>query len=262
MDTKNFLLHLPPLLLVISSTMPLAQAAPACSAKSGVHTAALVELYTSEGCSSCPPADRTLNALQGGALVVPLALHVTYWDHIGWRDPFGQDRFDLRQRHLLDGQRLRVAYTPQFFVAGRELRGWSGGLAGAIRAVNDRPAPVTITLTTAPSARGVVLDAAVQSAAGAGPSAGALYIAVAESGLDSQVARGENGGATLHHDAAARLLFGPVALVNGKAQLRQDAALPAGWRRDRLQAVAFVQEQGGPAILQALGAGVCAARGL
>jgi len=241
--------------------MSMAHARPACSVKSGVRTAALVELYTSEGCSSCPPADRALNALPGGALVVPLALHVTYWDHIGWRDPFGQERFDLRQRQLLDSQRRRVAYTPQFFVGGRELRGWSANLAGTIRAVNERTAPVTITLATAPSSRGIVLDAAVQPAAGAGHSAGALYVAVTESGLDSQVARGENGGATLHHDAAARLLLGPVALVNGKAHLRQDAALPPGWRRARLQAVAFVQEQDGPAILQALGAGVCTAGG-
>lgn len=251
-------MRLPFLLLVVS----MAQAEPACSVKSGVRTAALVELYTSEGCSSCPPADRALTALLGDALIVPLALHVTYWDQLGWRDLLAQDQFDMRQRQLLDGQKRRVAYTPQFFVGGRELRGWTTSLASTIRAVNDRTAAVTITLATAPSARGILLDAAVQAAAGTGRSAGALYVAVTESGLDSQVARGENGGATLHHDAAARLLFGPVALVDGKAQLRQDAVLSPGWRRERLQAVAFVQEQGGPTILQALSTGVCAARAL
>jgi hypothetical protein len=255
MNTRNFLSHV----LIACSVTSVAQAQPACTVKSGGPTAALVELYTSEGCSSCPPADRAINALQGGALVVPLALHVTYWDNIGWRDPFGQGQFDDRQRTLLDQQRLHVAYTPQFFVAGRELRGWSTSLLATIRAINARPAPVTISLASTPSPRGMVLDATVQPAVGTGRSAGSLYLAVTESGLDSRVTRGENGGATLHHDAAARLLFGPVALVDGKAQLHRDVVLPAGWRRDRLQAVAFVQEQGGPAILQALGTASCRA---
>jgi len=242
----------------------LANAQPRCSVTSGRHTAALVELYTSEGCSSCPPADRALNALQAGggpALVVPLALHVTYWDQIGWRDPFGQDRFDARQRALLDRQRLRVAYTPQFFVAGSELRGWSSSLASTIAATNARPAPVTLTLDSKPTATGVAVDARAVAVAGRG-GAGDLYVALTESGLDTRVLRGENGGATLHHDAAARVLLGPVPLVNGAAQLHQDVAVPAGWRRDRLQAVAFVQEQGGPAILQALSTASCPARGI
>lgn len=255
MNTRNFLSTV----LIACSATSVASAQPACTVKSGGPTAALVELYTSEGCSSCPPADRAINALKGGALVVPLALHVTYWDNIGWRDPFGQDQFDERQRTLLDQQRLHVAYTPQFFVAGRELRGWSTSLSATIRAINARPAPVTITLASTPSPRGMALDATVQPASSAGRSAGSLYVAVTESGLDLRVTRGENGGATLHHDAAARLLFGPVALVDGKARLQQDVALPAGWRRDRLQAVAFVQEQGGPAILQALGTASCRA---
>ncbi len=251
MNTRNirsaalFLLFLP----ILGKTQP------ACSVTSGAQTAALVELYTSEGCSSCPPADRALNALHATgapALVVPLALHVTYWDQIGWRDPFGQDKFDTRQRALLDQQRLRVAYTPQFFVAGRELRGWSSSLAATIASVNARRAPVKLTLQSAPTAAGMAVDARVVPAGAHRGSTGNLYVALTESGLDSRVLRGENGGATLHHDAAARILLGPVALVNGTAQVHQDVAVPAGWRRERLQAVAFVQEQGGPAILQAL----------
>lgn len=234
----------------------LTHAQPACSVTSGAQTAALVELYTSEGCSSCPPADRALNGLHG--LVVPLALHVTYWDQIGWRDPFGQGQFDERQRALLDQQHLHTAYTPQFFVAGSELRGWSSKLAATIAATNARPAPVTLTLGSKPSATGVALDVRAVAAASR---TGLLYLALTESGLDSHVLRGENGGATLHHDAAARVLFGPVPLVNGKAQLHQDVPVPAGWRRDHLQAVAFVQEQDGATILQALSTASCAAKG-
>jgi hypothetical protein len=261
-NTRN--IHSAALILLLLPI--LGNAGPVCNVTSGTQTAALVELYTSEGCSSCPPADRVLNALHADgrpALVVPLALHVTYWDQIGWRDPFGPDRFDMRQRQLLDQQRLRVAYTPQFFVAGRELRGWSSSLAGTIASINARRAPVTLTLSSKPSALGMVLAAGVVPAAGENRrSTGALYVALTESGLDTRVLRGENGGATLHHDAAARILLGPVPLVNGTAQFHQDVAVPAGWRRERLQAVAFVQEQDGPAILQAVGTAACQARGM
>src|SRR6266571_7732487 len=79
-------------------------AGPACSAYSGAHTTALVELYTSEGCDSCPPADHWLSSLFGRGLrpdqVVPLALHVDYWDYIGWKDPFAKGEFSVRQRKL------------------------------------------------------------------------------------------------------------------------------------------------------------------
>src|SRR5262245_46497383 len=72
-----------------------------CKATSGRNTTALVELYTSEGCDSCPPADRWLSSLaQAPQKVVPIALHVDYWDYIGWKDPYAQQRFSARQRKL------------------------------------------------------------------------------------------------------------------------------------------------------------------
>jgi len=96
-----------------------------CSAQSGPHTAALVELYTSEGCDSCPPADRWLQGLaaQGFApgRVVPLSLHVNYWDYIGWKDPYAQQRFADRQRKLAQVIRARVVYTPPGHAPGARL---------------------------------------------------------------------------------------------------------------------------------------------
>jgi hypothetical protein len=81
-----------------------------CLARSAAHTVALVELYTSEGCSSCPPADRWLSGLAARGYtaerVVPLALHVDYWDYIGWKDPYAKRDFSLRQRKLTQLQRL------------------------------------------------------------------------------------------------------------------------------------------------------------
>jgi hypothetical protein len=254
--------HIPGTALALLLLPIWAHAQPSCDVRSGAQTAALVELYTSEGCSSCPPADKVLGALHARvkpALAVPLAMHVTYWDGIGWRDPFAQGRFDTRQRALLDQQRLRVAYTPQFFVAGSELRGWSSSLDASIAAVNARRAPVTLTLASRPGAAGIMLEARVVPAPGGGEPGGALYLALTENALSSRVLRGENGGATLRHDAVTRVLLGPVPLVRGAARLQQDVAIPAGWRRERLQAVAFVQAKDSPSILQALSTASCAA---
>src|SRR4029077_17045378 len=114
-----------------SAALPAAGLA-ACDARSGPKTAALVELYTSEGCSSCPPADRQLSrlrqALDSAAEVVPLALHVGYWDYIGWKDAYAQEAFGERQSWLVHANQQTTVYTPQFFVGGAELRLWRGAL--------------------------------------------------------------------------------------------------------------------------------------
>ena len=112
----------------LSVSMNVATAAASCSAVSGEHTTALVELYTSEGCDSCPPADRWLSSLGGGGQVprsiVPIALHVDYWDYIGWKDPYANREFSLRQRKLSQLQRLALVYTPQVVLQGHDFRGW------------------------------------------------------------------------------------------------------------------------------------------
>ena len=252
-----------PLIFSLALAAP-SYASNVCEVKSGVATAALVELYTSEGCSSCPPADRTLNDLrrQVGprAVVVPLALHVSYWDGIGWADVFAQKRFDARQSQLLENQQRRVVYTPQFFVNGSELRDWDAELPAAIRRINAIPAPLTIALKSTPSANGtVLLD--VSATAPDSHTSGALYVAVSESKLVTQVLRGENSGASLKHDDTVRVLFGPIQLDHGVAHLRKEVTLPASWHRENLQASAFVQDQA--RILQAVSTAQCdAPRGL
>jgi hypothetical protein len=123
----------------------------ACVAKSGPHTTALVELYTSEGCSSCPPADRWLSGLAlGGQVpdrVVPLALHVDYRDYIGWKDPYARREFSLRQRKLTQLQRLALVYTPQVMLQGRDFRGWgTAAFDEALAKINARPARARLRL--------------------------------------------------------------------------------------------------------------------
>jgi len=255
------------LLTVALTTGVPSYAGTACEVKSGPATAALVELYTSEGCSSCPPADRELNRLPlrlgAGAAVVPLALHVSYWDDLGWKDAFDDKTFDRRQSDLVAAGNGHVVYTPQFFVNGGELRGWGdGGLADAIRRVNARPATVDIALRAraAPAAAGVVSLDAAASGAGGMQVAGDLYVAVTESGLTSRVLRGENGGATLHHDDVVRRWYGPVALARGKARLHAELIVPAGWDRRRLRVAAFVQAPHDGAVLQAVDTAPCVAQ--
>jgi hypothetical protein len=241
----------------------------ACEVKSGASTAALVELYTSEGCSSCPPADKQLSSLKQqldpGAVVVPLSLHVSYWDDIGWKDVFAKKTFDQRQSELVAAQHTRVVYTPQFFVNGNEVRSWRNNLPSTIRQINAVPAPVAITLkTSAPNANTIALDATV-NAKGREKVDGDLYVAISENDLNSKVLRGENSGVTLHHDNTVRQWYGPIALAQGTAQFHQELALPAGWKRDNLQAVAFVQAPNEGNVLQAISTAQCmpsATRGL
>lgn len=246
--------------LATLAAAPRAGIAAQCTAESGARTAALVELYTSEGCSSCPPADRQLGmlpaALDPGALAVPLALHVAYWDDLGWKDPFAHRGFDERQRSLARANGMRSVYTPGFFVSGTEARRWPAALRESVRAVNARPAAATLRVRSqAIGADRLVLD--VHASTSPERAGASLYVAVTESGLASKVARGENGGATLAHDHVVRTLIGPIALAHGEVAARREIALPAAWRRERLGVVAFVQDARDGSVLQALSAPAC-----
>jgi hypothetical protein len=248
-------------LVAASSAVVPATGFAACDARSGPQTAALVELYTSEGCFSCPPADRQLSrlrqALDPAAEVVPLALHVGYWDYIGWKDAYAQEAFGERQSWLVHANRQNTVFTPQFFVGGTELRLSQDALRDKVRQLNRQPAAAAIRVQAGLTASGALaLRADATARAGAGPAA--LYLAVAESGLVTKVTRGENGGATLAHDHVVREWIGPIRLAGGAAQAQREIALPAAWNRARLEVVAFVQDERSGSVLQALSAQHCA----
>jgi len=234
--------------------------AAACEVRSGERTGALVELYTSEGCSSCPPADRQLGrlreALDPAADVVPLALHVGYWDYIGWKDPFAQPAFAERQTWLVRANGQRTLYTPQFFVGGAELRARRATLREEVRRLNETPAAASIHVQASLTPRG---ELAVSAEAAAQPSADplALYVAITESNLVSKIERGENAGATLAHDHVVRAWIGPTVLAANGARLRREVALAPAWQRKNLALAAFVQDQRTGRVLQAV-AGRCA----
>jgi hypothetical protein len=173
-----------------------AQAAGAtCQARSGATAPTVVELYTSEGCSSCPPADRWLSQLKARPDLLPLAFHVTYWDSLGWPDRYALPEATARQRELANLAGSSQVYTPQVRVDGRDWRSWpqlpAPSSAVPLLALNLQREGETVTAS---------IPAAANSAARYSG-----YWAVVEDGHITQVRAGENAGETLRHDHVVRL---------------------------------------------------------
>jgi hypothetical protein len=172
-----------------------------CEAVSGAGTTALVELYTSEGCNSCPPADRWLSTLKPGK-VVPLSLHVDYWDYIGWKDPYAKREFSQRQRKLSQLQRMALVYTPQVLLQGRDFRQWgTAAFEKEVERINARPAAATLRLQILARGSGTMTVHAEANVHDPAKRADAvLYLASYENKLSSKVTAGENRGEVLRHD--------------------------------------------------------------
>ena len=246
-------------LLALLAALALTDAhAQKCVASSAERTAVLVELYTSEGCSSCPPADRWLASLPRTyppEQVVPLALHVDYWDYIGWKDPYAKREFSQRQRRLSQQQRLALVYTPQVLVQGMDFRAWGGSdFARAVARIHAQPARAALELEMVEhSADAVTLRArATVTEPQQAPDA-ALYIAAYENRLQSTVTAGENQGRLLSHDRVVLEWLGPFGL--GERQLKL-ALLPKA-KAAESGVVAFVQNRRTAEVLQALTLAAC-----
>jgi hypothetical protein len=174
------------------------QAADTCSARSGPGIAPVVELYTSEGCSSCPPADQWLSRLKADPGVVALAFHVDYWDRLGWKDRFASAAYTQRQAQSQRSSGARFSYTPQVLVDGADRPDWSR--AGLPSSAKGRAAATVEVILARDGKR---FSASVAAAPGA-PARLAAYWAVTEQGHVSSVKAGENDGATLKHDYVVR----------------------------------------------------------
>ncbi len=219
---------------------------PALKGTAAAPGFALVELFTSEGCSSCPPADRLLDALatearKDGRRVHALAFHVDYWDYIGWKDPFGSPAHTARQRaytHALGSS----TYTPQMVVNGRrEFVGSQGPKARAevLRAVGE-PATVALTATADPAEGGWTVTYETKGA----PPGVQIHAALVQGGLSTKVPRGENAGRTLPHDNVVRA-FATGGIPRGALRL----SAPEGATATRF--VVFAQDPGSMAVLAA-----------
>lgn len=228
------------ILLAVFLLLPGIASAARCSAQSGPGTAALVELYTSEGCSSCPPADRWLSTLSSrpAGSVVPLALHVDYWDYIG-KDPYAKREFSLRQRKFSQLQRMALVYTPQVMLQGRDARGWGGkAFDEALARINAQPAKANLRLAIlGADAGGLQVEAAaelVQASATA-----ALYLAA-------------YGSRLLTHDYVVLQWEGPFAVPATSLVERRKLPLLPGAAPADSGVAAFVQDRRTGEVLQAL----------
>lgn len=246
-----------PLLAAISALPFLPRSGDADPPRSGQPAGGpvLLELFTSQGCSSCPPADRLLTRLAKdpklAGQVIPLSFHVDYWDYIGWQDPFASPRWSERQRQYGRTFRSNRIYTPQLVVNGRtECVGSQENVVRQQIAAALATAPVgRVTLETAPAGA----DGRLRTRIGAEilektPAAAGtldLWIAVWETGLETPVGAGENASRTLHNDYVVRRLEKALTLP-GKAGSRDSTEMVLGldkrWKRGNLGVAAFLQD--------------------
>jgi hypothetical protein len=229
-----------------------------CKATSPQTTTALVELYTSEGCDSCPPADRWLSSLgtKGYApdRVVPIALHVDYWDYIGWKDPYARQAFSARQRKMAKLARAAMVYTPQVLLQGQDFRQWgSPAFEQAVAKINARLAKARISLLLDTRQKDAFqVEATVELLAGAQQAEAALYMGAYENKLVSEVKAGENRGRTLPHDYVVLQWAGPLEFKGARLLERQRLALLPKAVPAHSGVVAFVQNRASGEVLQAL----------
>jgi len=189
-----------------------ALAAPAaCEVASGDRLIPVIELYTSEGCSSCPPADQWLSTLKGKP-VVAQAFHVAYWDYIGWKDRFANPAFTVRQKEIAAANGLSGIYTPQLVRNGRDWRNWR--LPGQ---VIDFQAPARAAITLRQSESADAFEARVTPVVATGE--WKAYWTVTEHNHSSRVKAGENTGEFLKHDFVVRQ-YVPVGRYVGAQSLK------------------------------------------
>jgi hypothetical protein len=228
-----------------------------CSVQSGAQRVALLELYTSEGCSSCPPTDKWLSSLEkqgySADKVIPIALHVDYWDYIGWKDRFASPAFTARQHAQAALDHSSFVYTPQVVLNGRDYRGYGSGskFSEDIKEINHSPSRANIELTVTHNADTFSLKVNAH-----GPTKSMLYLALVENGLSSDVKAGENSGTRLYHDHVVRVWMGPFNVEASGLELQRSVAIKPEWKTGNLRVVAFVQEEYGD-ISQAIATSAC-----
>jgi hypothetical protein len=232
----------------------LAFAALLMSAVSGAsaQTPVVVELFTSEGCSSCPPADALLMKLShenppGGAKLILLGEHVDYWNYIGWTDRFSSAAFSERQNSYASYFHLGSVYTPQMVIDGH-LQTVGNGTGEVYRDISKaaaEPKPAQVSLRWEPQRK---LNIAVHAPASAQSK---VLLAITEDGLSTSVARGENSGRTLQHAAVVRQLRELGSAGNGQFETSVEVAPRPDWNQSKLKVAVLVQDAGSGRILGA-----------
>ncbi len=219
----------------------------------------LLELFTSEGCSSCPPADRLLESLDAkqplsGAELIVLSEHVDYWNHLGWKDPFSWALYSARQEEYVRRLGSGDVYTPQLVVDGRfqVVGSDSAEAASAVRqAVREPKTPIAISnIARAGDQVSARIDITGSTRNASAPKE-ILYVAIGENRVESQVARGENAHRSLAHVSVVRVLK-QVGAVDPESAFTRDIALSVHERMDSgFRVIAFIQDAGSDHVLGA-----------
>jgi hypothetical protein len=234
---------LAPALVLMAQGQP-----PATADSSAARTPILVELFTSEGCSDCPPADAFLQKLDQQpfprAEMIVLSEHVDYWNHDGWRDPYSSHFYSERQEAYASEFALRSVYTPQMVVDGSsEFVGGNQAAASKAFAKAATAPKIGMRLSSISVDATNTLHAHVETAALPKGQKADVYLAVALNHAESHVSGGENAGRSLSHTAVARSMTKVGSLRSGEA-FTQDIELKLApeLAAANLRLVAFVQE--------------------
>jgi hypothetical protein len=244
---------LPKSLMPFLAAMAAAAQPAAPVTKADPRAPVLVELFTSEGCSSCPPADELLERLArtqpvASAQVIALEWHVDYWNQLGWADPYSSAEATARQQAYSNAFQLDGVYTPQVVIDGqRQLVPSPADLAREITGATRR-SKAQVQLSLGPRS-GSSVQVRVQMSETAGASSNdevELWLAITEDNLQTQVLRGENAGRRLNHAAVVRRFRRLARLPKAAKEptaLTSNEDLDSRWVRANLRATAFLQEQ-------------------
>jgi hypothetical protein len=211
----------------------------------------VLELFTSEGCSSCPPADGLISELGASSKsVIPLAYHVDYWNHLGWADPFSSPQWSERQSDYARAMNLDGEYTPQMVISGAwQCAGSDGGsiarAVAAARSISPQGRTSVQTILAAAGSRKLKVKVNAQLLSSAGPGRLVVMLAIYENGLVNKIGAGENGGREITYDYTVRKLlpaFELDATQPGSFVQEMTIDLDRSWSLDHLGVAAFIQD--------------------
>jgi hypothetical protein len=249
------------LTLITLSTFIGVEPEPAAAGQESLQrkSCVLVELFTSEGCSSCPPADQVLMSLQNqqplpGVHIITLGEHVSYWNYLGWQDPFSSDLFSERQHRYAGLFRNSSVYTPQMIIDGHtEFVGsdYRKALSVIGEAAKGPKAEIIVDVHSSANDKCVVKGEVKWNSVPEAQNA-AVLAAVVEDDLHSSVIWGENSGRILHHNSVVREFIDVRDSVQPSGEFEITTSIKPSWNRQNLRVVVFAQN---PTTGQILGAG-------
>lgn len=246
------------LILILLLLLPQLSLAQSWQAKTGEKQLPVVELFTSEGCGSCPPADRWAKNLPNNGLgddkVVVLGFHIDYLnDRKGWIDKFAKPEFSDRQRQLVLLNLYKTVFTPQIIISGETVHAWEKHANKLIKAIGELDAEAEIELSVKKANGQFVIDAKTQVLGKANQENSKLYIAITEDDIKNFAYGGDNRGTQFNHQHLVREWLGPFDLnQTGDTVTTTEISIDPEWQQQRLTVVAVVQNLDDGFVLQAL----------